>query len=134
MVFSEITGFGNYCSLRPETWQMQTTYEVNKVFVSIQGHFIMTFKILQDQASGERSRDQRSSGFKFVSGYLPVFNFYPIQTFWAVLGDFQGGYGQPICFPISMKKKQKNKKQKNNNNKQNIKIKKVFLLPCRPYF
>ena len=25
MVFSEITGFGNYCSLRPETLQMQTT-------------------------------------------------------------------------------------------------------------
>ena len=30
MVFSEITGFGNYCSLRPETLQMETTYEVNK--------------------------------------------------------------------------------------------------------
>ena len=30
MVFSEITGFGTYCSLRPETLQMQTTYEVNK--------------------------------------------------------------------------------------------------------
>ena len=30
VVFSEITGFGNYCSLRPETLQMQTTYEVNK--------------------------------------------------------------------------------------------------------
>ena len=30
MVFSEITGFGNYCSLRPETLQMQTTYGVNK--------------------------------------------------------------------------------------------------------
>ena len=30
MVFSEITRFGNYCSLRPETLQMQTTYEVNK--------------------------------------------------------------------------------------------------------
>ena len=30
MVFSEITVFGNYCSLRPETLQMQTTYEVNK--------------------------------------------------------------------------------------------------------
>ena len=27
MVFSEI---GNYCSLRPETLQMQTTYEVNQ--------------------------------------------------------------------------------------------------------
>ena len=23
--------FGNYCSLRPETWQMQTANEVNKV-------------------------------------------------------------------------------------------------------
>ena len=22
--------FENYCSLRPETWQMETTYEVNK--------------------------------------------------------------------------------------------------------
>ena len=31
MVFSEITGFGNYCSLRPEALQMQTTYEVNNV-------------------------------------------------------------------------------------------------------
>ena len=43
MVFSEITGFGNYCSLSPETWQIQTTYEVNKG-VSIQGqcHFMMT--------------------------------------------------------------------------------------------
>ena len=30
MVFSEITGFGNYCSLRSETLQMQITYEVNK--------------------------------------------------------------------------------------------------------
>ena len=30
MVFLDITGFGNYCSLRPETWQMQTTYGVNK--------------------------------------------------------------------------------------------------------
>ena len=30
MVFSEITGFGNYCSLRPETLQMQTTCEINK--------------------------------------------------------------------------------------------------------
>ena len=30
MVFSEITGFGNYCSLRPETLQMQTIYEVSK--------------------------------------------------------------------------------------------------------
>ena len=30
MVFSEITGFGNYCSLRPETLQMQKTCEVNK--------------------------------------------------------------------------------------------------------
>ena len=29
MVFSEITGFGNYCSMRPETLQMQTTNEVN---------------------------------------------------------------------------------------------------------
>ena len=30
MVFSEITGFGSYCSRRPEIWQMHTTYGVNK--------------------------------------------------------------------------------------------------------
>ena len=30
MVFSEITGFGYFCSMRPETLQMQTTYEFNK--------------------------------------------------------------------------------------------------------
>ena len=42
MVFSEITGFGNYCSLRPETLHNDL--------------------ILQDQASGERSQDQWSSG------------------------------------------------------------------------
>ena len=38
IMVSEITGFGKYCSLRPETLQMQTTYEVNKG----QGHFMMT--------------------------------------------------------------------------------------------
>ena len=38
MVYSEITGFGKYCSLRPEPLQMQTTYEVNKG----QGRFMMT--------------------------------------------------------------------------------------------
>ena len=30
MVFSEIIGSGNYWCLRPETLQMQTTFEVNK--------------------------------------------------------------------------------------------------------
>ena len=38
MVYSDITGFGKYCSLRPEPLQMQTTYEVNKG----QGRFMMT--------------------------------------------------------------------------------------------
>ena len=58
MVFSEISGFGNYGSLRPETLQMQTTCEVNKG-VSRSFHDDL---ILQDQASGERSQDQWSSG------------------------------------------------------------------------
>ena len=62
MVFSEITGFGNYCSLRPETLQMQTTYEVNKGEYSRSRSFHYDL-ILQDQASGERSQDQWSSGF-----------------------------------------------------------------------
>ena len=60
MVFSEITGFGNYCSLRPETLQMQTTLQ-------------MSFHddlILQDQASGEDSQDQWSSGLMIID-YLP---------------------------------------------------------------
>ena len=61
MVFSEITGFGNYCSLRPETLQMQTTckceYSRSRPF-----HDDL---ILQDQASGERSQDQWPSGLIF---------------------------------------------------------------------
>ena len=61
MVFSEITGFGNYCSLRPETLQMQTTSEVNKGEYSRSRSFHDDL-ILQDQASGERSQDQWSSG------------------------------------------------------------------------
>ena len=50
------------CSLRHETLQMQTTYEVNKVCEysrSMSFHYDL---ILQDQASGERSQDQWSSG------------------------------------------------------------------------
>ena len=58
MVFSEITGFGNYCSLRPETLQMQTT-KVCEYSRSMSFHDDL---ILQDQASGERSQDQWSSG------------------------------------------------------------------------
>ena len=64
MVFSEITGFGNYCSLRAETLQMQTTYEVNKGEYSRSRSFHYD-SILQDQASGERSQDQWSSGIFF---------------------------------------------------------------------
>ena len=56
-VYSEITGFGKFCSLRPEPLQMQTTYEVNKRSRSFHDYLI-----LQDQASGERSQDQWSSG------------------------------------------------------------------------
>ena len=65
MVFSEITGFGNYCSLRPEALQMQTTYEVNKGEYSRSRSFHDDL-ILQDQASGERSQDQLSSGFACI--------------------------------------------------------------------
>ena len=54
MVFSEITGFGNYCSLRPETLQMQTTYEVIKVCEYSRSRSFHDDLILQDQASGER--------------------------------------------------------------------------------
>ena len=56
MVFSEITGFGNYCSLRPETLQMQTTYEFNKVCEYSRSRSFHDDLILQDQASGERLR------------------------------------------------------------------------------
>ena len=59
MVFSEITGFGNYCILRPETLQMQTTRVCE---YSSSRSFHDDF-ILQDQASGERSQNQWSSGF-----------------------------------------------------------------------
>ena len=70
MVFSEITGFGNYCSLRPETLQMQTTCEVNKGEYSRSRSFHDDL-ILQDQASGERSQDQWSSGWlKFLEVYI----------------------------------------------------------------
>ena len=58
MVFSETSGFGNYCSLRPETLQMQTTW-VCEYSRSRSFHDDL---ILQDQASGERSQDQWSSG------------------------------------------------------------------------
>ena len=63
MVFSEITGFGNYCSLRPETLQMQTI--VKSIKVCEYSRSFHDDLILQDQASGERSQDQWSSGFNF---------------------------------------------------------------------
>ena len=74
MVFSEITGFGNYCSLRPETLQMQTTYEVNKGEYSRSRSFHYDL-ILQDQALGERSQDQWSSGFNYPGTVLQKANF-----------------------------------------------------------
>ena len=49
MVFSEITGFGNYCSLRPETLQMQTTCEVNK-----------KVQVGKDQEKAQSERDSHS--------------------------------------------------------------------------
>ena len=58
MVFSEITGFGNYCSLRPETLQMQTTWKSIKVCEYSRSRSFHDDLILQDQASGERSQDQ----------------------------------------------------------------------------
>ena len=70
MVFSEITGFGNYCSLRPETLQMQTIMKSIKVCgysTSKSFHYDL---ILQDQASGERSQDQWSSGMRLLSFLL----------------------------------------------------------------
>ena len=78
MVFSEITWFGNYCSLimRPETLQMQTTYEVNKGVKVCEYSRSRSFHddlILQDQASGERSQDQWSSGPSF---------YHIFATFW----------------------------------------------------
>ena len=62
MVFSEITGFGNYCSLRPETWQMQFMKSIKVCEYSSSRSFHDDL-MLQDQASGERSHDQWSSGY-----------------------------------------------------------------------
>ena len=51
--------------MRPETLQMQTTYEVNKGVKECEYSRSRSFHddlILQDQASDERSQDQWSSG------------------------------------------------------------------------
>ena len=51
--------------MRPESLQMQTTYEVNKGVKVCEYSRSRSFHddlILQDQASGERSQDQWSSG------------------------------------------------------------------------
>ena len=61
MVFSEITGFGIYCSLRPETLQMQKLMMSVKVCEYTRSRSFHDDLILQDQASGERSHDQWSS-------------------------------------------------------------------------
>ena len=65
MVFSEITGFGNYCSLRPETLQIKSI-KVCEYSRSRSFHYDL---ILQDQASGERSQDQWSSGHVCEKNY-----------------------------------------------------------------
>ena len=73
MVLSEITGFGNYCSLRPETWQMQTIMKSVKVCEYSRSRTFHDDLILQDQASGGCSQDQWSSNFTdfyFAGGYL----------------------------------------------------------------
>ena len=71
MVFSEITGFGNYCSMRPETLQMQTTMNSIKVceYSRSRSFHDDLIHVLQDQASGERSQDQWSSGC-FIHAFL----------------------------------------------------------------
>ena len=61
--------------MRPETLQMQTTYEVNKGVKVCEYSRSRSFHddlILQDQASGERSQDQWSSG----SYYAPKHRLY----------------------------------------------------------
>ena len=69
MVFSEITRFGNHCSMRPETLQMQTTMNSIKVceYSRSRSFHDDLIHVLQDQASGERSQDQWSSGVRIVS-------------------------------------------------------------------
>ena len=52
-----------YCILRHEICQMQTTIEV-KVCEYLRSKLFHDYYMLQDQASGERSGDQRSFGFK----------------------------------------------------------------------
>ena len=72
MVFSEITGFRNYCSLRPETLQMQTTMKTIKVCEYSRSRSFHYDIILQDQASGERSQDH--SGFHMLKrSFLVIF-------------------------------------------------------------
>ena len=66
MVFSEITGFGNYCSLRPETLQMQM--KSIKVCEYSRSRSFHDDLILQ--ASGERSQDQWSSGYSVEFVFL----------------------------------------------------------------
>ena len=43
--------FGNYCSLRPETWQMQTTYEVSKGIIII----IIIMTLFKEEAQLDKS-------------------------------------------------------------------------------
>ena len=69
IVFSEITGFGNYCSLRPESLQMQTTSI--KVCEYSRSRSFHDDLILQDQASGERSQDHWSSGYDLKKTLTP---------------------------------------------------------------
>ena len=41
--------YGNYCGLRPETWQMQTTYEVSK------GIIIIIMTLFKEEAQLDKS-------------------------------------------------------------------------------
>ena len=75
MVFSEITGFGNYCSLRPETLQMQTTYEVNK------GVWVFKVKVISWWLNTPRS------GFRWAfSG--PMVLWLKLLLLWVIVSCF----------------------------------------------
>ena len=67
MVFSEITGFGNLLLQPGRCRQLMKSIKVCEYSRSRSFHNDL---ILQDQASGERSQDQWSSGF--IAATLPL--------------------------------------------------------------
>ena len=76
--------------MRPETLQMQTTYEVNKGVKVCEYSRSRSFHddlILQDQASGERSQDQWSSGSKIFFSETA----WPIKVKFYVARPWVGG-------------------------------------------